>query len=104
MGVRIYVDAVINHMSQISGVGTGGSSADHGAVQFPGVPYGPNDFNPRCQINNYNDPIQVRNCWLNDLADLNQGTEYVRTQIVAYMNQLIDLGVAGFRVDAMKHM
>lgn len=33
----------------ISGVGTGGSSADHGGLRFPGVPYGPNDFNPRCQ-------------------------------------------------------
>jgi len=104
VGVRIYVDAVINHMSGMSGTGTGGSSADNGGKYWPGVPYGPNDFNPRCDINNYNDIYQVRNCWLVGLADLNQGTEYVRGKIVDFMNHLINLGVAGFRVDAVKHM
>lgn len=104
VGVRIYVDAVINHMSGMSGSGTGGSSADNGGMQWPGVPFGPNDFNPRCNINNYNDRYQVRNCWLVGLADLNQGTGWVRDKIVDFMNHLIDLGVAGFRVDAVKHM
>lgn len=102
VGVRIYVDAVINHMSGMSGTGTGGSSADNGNKQWPGVPFGPNDFNPRCDINNYNDVYQVRNCWLVGLADLNQGSSWVRDKIVDFMNHLISLGVAGFRVDAMK--
>ena len=39
VGVRIYVDAVINHMSGYSGTGTGGSSADNGNKQWPGVPF-----------------------------------------------------------------
>ena len=104
VGVRIYVDAVINHMSGMSRTGTGGSSADNGGKQWPGVPFGPNDFNPRCDINNYNDVNQVRNCWLVGLADLNQGSSWVRDKIVDFMNHCIDLGVAGFRVDAMKHM
>lgn len=104
VGVRIYVDAVINHMSGMSGTGTGGSSADNNGKQWPAVPFGPNDFNPRCDIQNYNDIYQVRNCWLVGLADLNQGTNWVRDKIVDFMNHLIDLGVAGFRVDAMKHM
>lgn len=104
VGVRIYVDAVINHMSGMSGTGTGGSSADNNGKQWPAVPFGPNDFNPRCDINNYNDIYQVRNCWLVGLADLNQGSQWVRDKIVDFMNHLIDLGVAGFRVDAMKHM
>ena len=47
---------------------------------------------------------QVRNCKLSGLNDLNQGSDYVREQISAYMNSLIDIGVAGFRVDACKHM
>jgi alpha-amylase len=55
-------------------------------------------------ITNYNDPNQVRNCWLVGLPDLKVGSEYVRGKIIAYMNDLIDLGVAGFRVDAVKHM
>jgi alpha-amylase len=104
VGVRIYVDAVINHMSGMSGTGTGGSSADNGGKQWPGVPFGPNDFNPRCDINNYNDVYQVRNCWLVGLADLNQGSNWVRDKVVDFMNHCINLGVAGFRVDAMKHM
>jgi alpha-amylase len=73
-------------------------------MQWPGVPFGPGDFNPRCDINNYNDIYQVRNCWLVGLADLNQGSQWVRDKIVDFMNHCINLGVAGFRVDAMKHM
>lgn len=124
-GIRIYADIMINHMRFLfktnrfleviiyfwkysfsggSGTGTAGSSADHDGKHWPGVPFGPNDFNPKCDITNYNDINQVRNCWLLNLADLNQSSEYVRTQIAAFLNHLIDLGVAGFRVDAMKHM
>ncbi|XP_055587971.1 alpha-amylase 2-like [Uranotaenia lowii] len=104
VGVRIYVDAVINHMNAVSGTGTGGSTANVGSLNFPAVPYGPGDFNPECPISNYNDPVMVRNCWLVGLPDLNQGTTWVRDRIVDYMNHLISLGVAGFRVDAVKHM
>ncbi len=38
------------------------------------------------------------------LLDLKLGSSYVRGKIVAYLNDLIDIGVAGFRVDAAKHM
>lgn len=41
--------------------------------------------------------FQVRNCELSGLKDLNQGSEYVRSMIVNYMNRLIGMGVAGFR-------
>lgn len=102
VGIRIYVDAVINHMSATSGTGTGGSSGNAGTLQFPAVPYGPGDFNPSCSINDYNDRNQVRNCWLVGLPDLNQGSAWVRDKIVDFMNHLINLGVAGFRVDAVK--
>lgn len=104
VGIRIYADAVINHMAAGNGAGTGGSSVSAGSLSFPAVPYGPNDFNPNCAINNYNDPNQVRNCWLVGLPDLRLSTEYVRGKIVDFMNDLISLGVAGFRVDAVKHM
>jgi alpha-amylase len=104
VGVRIYADAVINHMAAIGGTGTGGSSSGGSSMNFPAVPYGPNDFNPSCSINNYNDPNQVRNCWLVGLPDLRLGSEYVRGKVVDYLNDLISLGVAGFRIDAVKHM
>ncbi|XP_070505307.1 alpha-amylase A-like [Chironomus tepperi] len=104
VGIRIYPDAVINHMAAGTGSGTGGSWTDAGSLSFPAVPFGSNDFNPRCDINNYNDANQVRNCWLVGLPDLKLGSDYVRGKVIAYMNDLISLGVAGFRVDAVKHM
>ena len=38
------------------------------------------------------------------MPDLAVGNEYVRNKIAEYMNRLIDIGVAGFRIDAAKHM
>ncbi|XP_022123852.1 alpha-amylase 1 isoform X1 [Pieris rapae] len=110
VGVRIYVDAIINHMTGTWGenVGTGGSEAFFNRWSYPSVPYGRNDFNsPHCVIqgNDYNCCAdRVRNCELSGLKDLNQGSEHVRGKIVEYMNRLIDMGVAGFRIDAAKHM
>lgn len=46
----------------------------------------------------------MRNCKLVGLNDLNQGTDYVRGKIRDYLNTLIGYGVAGFRIDASKHM
>ncbi|XP_039753161.1 alpha-amylase 2-like [Pararge aegeria] len=110
VGVRIYVDAIINHMTGTwsENRGTAGSTANFGNWHYPAVPYGRNDFNwPQCVIRpeDYgNNAERVRNCELSGLKDLNQGSEHVRTQIVNYMNGLIEMGVAGFRIDAAKHM
>jgi len=110
VGVRIYVDAVINHMSATGGLGSAGTDNNPGTKYYPGVPFGPNDFNDfKCKtasgnIENYSDPSQVRDCKLVGLPDLNTGSEYVRQKIADFMNRLIDIGVAGFRIDAVKHM
>ena len=50
-----------------SGIGSGGSEFNAGNGHFPAVPYGSGDFNPCtgvcsdnwCDINNYNDPVEV---------------------------------------------
>ncbi|EDL12416.1 mCG11265, isoform CRA_d [Mus musculus] len=71
------------------------------------VPYSAWDFNDnKCngEIDNYNDAYQVRNCRLTGLLDLALEKDYVRTKVADYMNHLIDIGVAGFRLDAAKHM
>lgn len=96
--VRIYVDAIFNHMSGISSLayGTGGSSANK--YHYPAVPYRSEHFHPTCQISDYHDTTNVRNCELVKLQDLDQSKEYVRGQIVDYLNGLIDVGVAGFRL------
>ena len=38
------------------------------------------------------------------LLDLALEKDYVRSKVSEYMNYLIDIGVAGFRIDAAKHM
>lgn len=38
------------------------------------------------------------------LPDLVLANDYVSDKLADYMNRLIDIGVAGFRVDAAKHM
>lgn len=112
-GVRIYVDAVINHMTgnSMCCTGTGGSNYDAGSYNYP--EYSQQDFNSRskatcpCQngdICDYGNPEVVRNCELSGLRDLDHGREYVRQHIAEFMNKLISFGVAGFRVDACKHM
>lgn len=66
VGIRIYVDAVINHMAMAHGVGTAGSRFNGALRSFPEVPYGPNDFNDeKCstfsgKIEAYDDPNQVK--------------------------------------------
>ena len=46
----------------------------------------------------------MRNCKLVGLPDLLLSKDYVTSKIVEYMNRLINIGVAGFRIDAAKHM
>ena len=104
VGVRIYVDVVFNHMTGSAEIGSAGSRANLATRDYFAVPYSEEHFNPRCEITDWSNPIQIRNCELLGLPDLNQGHEWVRTKIVIFLNQLLNLGVAGFRVDAMKHM
>ena len=105
-GVAIYVDAVINHMSGKGGKTTTGTTVTE--YNYPEVPFGTNDFH-YCgrnggNIGNYNDVWEVQNCALVDLDDLKTESTYVQDKIVAYLNKLISLGVAGIRIDAAKHM
>ncbi|XP_018335150.1 alpha-amylase-like isoform X1 [Agrilus planipennis] len=106
VGVRIYADAVINHMTGDRGdaVGTGSSTAATSSEEYPAVPYHAEHFHPSCSVNNYNDANNVRNCELSGLKDLDQSNSYVAGKIIDYMNKLISYGVAGFRIDAAKHM
>jgi alpha-amylase len=103
-GVGIYADAVINHMT--GGSGTTSSAGNHpwGVKSYPGVPYGTGDFHATCAITNYGDANNVQSCELSGLQDLNTGSSYVRGKLVDYLVDLYSLGVAGFRIDAAKHI
>ena len=107
VGVGIYVDAVINHMTGVrSGVGVAGT--EYGEYDYPGL-YGYDDFN-HCDRNgnddivNFDDLWEVQHCELVNLADLRTDKPAVRATLAAFLNELVELGVAGFRLDAAKHM
>ena len=91
VGVDIYVDAVINHMAAWD-------------RNFPEVPYTPWDFHNCTDDIDYSNRWQVQNCDLVSLNDLATEKDYVRGKIADYMNDMTSLGVAGFRIDAAKHM
>jgi alpha-amylase len=100
VNVDIYVDAVINHMASGSGTGTAGSA--YGNKSYPA--YSPQDFHNTCAIKDYNNRWEVQNCELVGLTDLNTSANYVQTSIAGFLNDLTNIGVAGFRFDASKHM
>jgi alpha-amylase len=91
-----------------TGIGGGEYDADNGS--FPDVPYTMDNFNgcencpDCCCINDWNSHQMVRDCRLLGLIDLNPQIPDTLDKIVGYLNDVIDIGVAGFRVDAAKHM
>ncbi|MFJ7148042.1 alpha-amylase family protein [Streptomyces sp. NPDC100445] len=101
-GVKVVTDTVINHMSAGSGTGTGGTS--YTKYAYPGL-YSSYDFDDcTSPVSNYADRWNVQHCELVGLADLDTGEEYVRKTIAGYLNDLLSLGVDGFRIDAAKHI
>ncbi|GMT06711.1 hypothetical protein PENTCL1PPCAC_28885 [Pristionchus entomophagus] len=119
VGVRIIVDGVLNHMvgvgqtSDDPGKGSSGTASfdgRDGVESFPAVPYSSSDFHDSLchgdiQDSDYqNNANNVRNCRLSGLLDLNHRSSYVRSMTTAYLASLINMGVAGFRLDASKHM
>ncbi|KAG5678091.1 hypothetical protein PVAND_007793 [Polypedilum vanderplanki] len=89
VGVRIYVDILLNIISATNGTGTDGTVVST-RRNFPAVPYG--------------NALFIRICELVGLPDLNVTRQNVRQHLIDYMNHLIDLRIADFRADAMKHM
>jgi len=111
VGVDIYADAVINHMAWVNRSGStlyGSAGSPYDEYHHPGL-FQSWDFN-RCgrnrddSISNYQDRWEVQNCNLATCADLKTGSEYVRGKIADYLNDLLSIGVSGFRIDAAKHI
>lgn len=108
-GVDIYVDAVINHMAAVVAPGyrlSGSAGNTYTHYEYPD--FSRQDFNfcgtSNNAINDYQNADEVRNCELLNLADLKTSSEYVRETISDYLAELLRIGVAGFRIDAAKHM
>ena len=102
-GVGIYVDAVINHMTNYPNPGVGSNGTAYTKYDYPGL-YTPADFHRPCTVTNYQDAANVQDCELFSLPDLHTGLPSVRQKIANYLITLARLGVAGFRIDAAKHI
>ncbi|KAF8462963.1 glycoside hydrolase superfamily [Kalaharituber pfeilii] len=133
-GVRVYADAVINHMAaggtDIQNHRTtscsyySGRNATDGspyftsgntymlnpytglrpALEYPAVPYGPTDFHCERSLNSWTDGNIITKGWLVGLADLNTEKAYTQDRIATYLVDLLSIGFSGFRVDAAKHI
>ena len=104
-GVAIIADAVFNHMAASDTVGWAGTT--HGKYSYPGL-YTEADFHHCASasggIENWDSLYQVQECELLGLSDLDTAKANVQANIIAYLKDLRSLGVAGFRVDAAKHI
>ena len=101
VGVDVYVDAVINHMT--AGAGTGSNGTVYSKYSYPGL-YTQVDFHAPCGVTDYQSAANVQDCELLGLADLDTGAPAVRQKIANYLIALARIGVAGFRIDAAKHI
>jgi alpha-amylase len=102
-GVDIIVDAVINHMTNFPDPGVGSNGTAYTKYSYPGL-YTPADFHTPCTVTDYTSATNVQDCELLGLPDLNTGLASVRQKIAGYLIMLARLGVAGFRIDAAKHI
>jgi alpha-amylase len=108
-GVKVYVDAVLNHMAAGDG-GTDtsydGQSFNAGTLSYP--PYTSADFHSypvdcpesNNSIENWLNYTEVTECRLSGLPDLATQTPAVRGAEAGYLNSMIELGVDGFRLDS----
>jgi alpha-amylase len=107
-GVDVWADAVINHMTGQDDPGTGWAGSPYSHYEYPGT-WTDADFHhcgltPDDDIASYQDAAQVQTCELVNLADLATETDHVRSTLAAYLDDLLSLGVDGFRIDAAKHI
>ncbi len=102
-GVGIIVDAVINHMTNYPDPGTGSAGSPYTKYVYPGL-FDSTDFHTPCGISDWNNIAQVQDCELFGLPDLNTEKSSVRRKLADYLIMLNRIGVAGFRIDAAKHI
>ncbi|MBQ6153182.1 MAG: hypothetical protein IJJ15_05500 [Ruminococcus sp.] len=119
LGVKIIVDAVINHMGTKEGDDTNTSTDPMSHVTPKAAQYEPEIYNnklfhtPWEKMTYKEDPNRysqyestydlTRNC-TSGLPDLKTEDSRVQTAIYDYMDELIAAGADGFRFDAAKHI
>lgn len=109
-GVGVVADAITNHMAAApqdgSDEGTGVAGSTYTADgDFPAVPWTKGDFHTCTKgVSNYKDAENVQECQLDGLQDLDTSSSHVQDVLADYLAKLYKMGVAGFRMDAIKHI
>ncbi|MCB9797077.1 MAG: alpha-amylase family protein [Alphaproteobacteria bacterium] len=108
VGVEIVVDAVLNHVAWANADegyrAEGYAGTEFARYDFPGL-YGDEHFHGcRRGIEDWSSAWEIQNCELATLPDLATEHSLVRSTLHGYLDHLLELGVAGFRLDAAKHV
>ena len=93
-GMFVMVDVVANHVAPVI--------EDFSTI----YPFNQaSHYHKRCPIYNWEDQLQVENCRLCDLPDLDQANPYVRKYLVDWIkNQISKYGFDGIRIDTVPHI
>lgn len=92
-GVKIIVDAVVNHCS-----------SDYSVISNSIKNLEGGGFHERVEIENWSDRYQVTQGKLSGLYDLNTQNPNVQQMILDYLKRCVADGADGFRYDAAKHI
>jgi len=108
-GVDVYVDIVLNHVALAKNTSTSFGGAQYGPRRTPvflpqHMHHVKHNVSKNCPITDYQDRFNVQNCDLLGLPDLCTGCDFVQKKLTHFMIRLLDIGVAGFRIDAAKHV
>ncbi|KAK7085110.1 alpha-amylase [Halocaridina rubra] len=112
VGVRIIVDAVINHMAEQHTEGYGSANSHYVADNYDFPPYNGASYftdvfmcpSPSGVVTDYQNLNDIRDCRYLGLLDLYTSEVPVQETISLYLNQLLDIGVAGFRIDSASYI
>lgn len=103
-GVRIFVDVVLNHMTNQQYTSMSNSKYSVCKREYYDIGYNKNHFHNSCPLNNYQNAWEVKFCELFGLPDLKTEDDFVRGRLIGFLNKLIDLGASGFRVDTGQYI
>ena len=96
-GVKIIVDAVLNHVGDNGSAGNWANELDPSLKRWE-------YFHRNGSISNYQDRWQVTQQDLLGLPDWNTQSSTVQQLHIDFLNLCVDAGADGFRFDAAKHM
>lgn len=98
-GVKVVVDAVLNHMGNNGAKNTVSSAVD------PDIK---NDSSCWHDVSrnttNYNNRYDITQYCMDGLPDLNTANKKVQNKAIAFLKECVDCGVDGFRFDGAKHI